>query len=104
MKKQADTGTRACVVAAGFEQGVGALRRLVQRLDPSASLCSGFGPQPAKFAEFRRLYLEEPLDNAAIGNGQREVVAPLVTTPLCAASDITRKHAVVLRFLDSASK
>ena len=66
-------------------------------LAPTDSLRRWFGHQPAKFEEFRRLYLEELDGNSSINEDLCQMVAHPVVTLLYAASDTTCNHAVVLQ-------
>ena len=66
-------------------------------LAPSTSLRRWFAHEPEKFAEFRRLYLEELAGNESIEDELRELAAHPTITLLYAAADTTHNHAVILR-------
>ncbi len=66
-------------------------------LAPTSKLRRWFGHDPAKFAEFRALYLEELQQNDEAAKKIRDEARQRTVTLLYAARDRSRNHATVLQ-------
>ena len=97
-----EDGTRVLVDRVwprGVTKEAAALTVWLKEIAPSTALRKWFGHEPARFAEFRRRYLDEIRANAPAAERLRSYVEGGRTTLLYAAHDPAHNNAVVLKEL-----